>query len=193
MPPRIQSRRVSNALLPYLTSSPSSTSVSYHPPLCPSSQSFARQFSVTPASQTKLRREFFEWLDTKGAAFKHHIPGETNYLSTFSESGERGSKHPFPSNKAFVSESVLSEELRNEVYTQVAQQKKSVRAVSVELGIDMRRVAAVVRLVELERRQREQVSFLSHFSFHRDAFPDAYDESTKIRLVLKTQAHCLTG
>jgi hypothetical protein len=36
-------------------------------------------------------------------------------------------------------------------------QKQSLRAVSVELGIDMKRIAAVVRLVELEKRQRSQV------------------------------------
>lgn len=60
----------------------------------------------------------------------------------------------------FISEPVLSEELRNEVYFRVKEQKKSPRAVSVELGIDMNRIAAVVRLVELERRQRDKVKFL---------------------------------
>lgn len=37
-------------------------------------------------------------------------------------------------------------------------ERKSVRTVSVELGIEMRRVGAVVRLVELERRMRQEVS-----------------------------------
>lgn len=37
-------------------------------------------------------------------------------------------------------------------------EKKSVRTVSVELGVEMRRVGAVVRLVELERRMKEEVS-----------------------------------
>ncbi|KAK2761135.1 hypothetical protein FQN54_001655 [Arachnomyces sp. PD_36] len=59
---------------------------------------------------------------------------------------------PFPLNPSFVSQSVLSEELRNEIYERVVWQGKSVRAVSVELGVEMRRVGAVVRLVELERR-----------------------------------------
>jgi len=35
---------------------------------------------------------------------------------------------------------------------------KSVRTVSVELGVEMRRVGAVVRLVEVERRMRADVS-----------------------------------
>lgn len=94
----------------------------------------------------------FEWLNGAGAALKHHVPGETNYLR-----GRGENKHPFPNNQNFFSESILSEELRNEIYAQVVDQKKSVRAVSVQLGIDMKRIAAVVRLVELERRQRAQV------------------------------------
>jgi hypothetical protein len=71
------------------------------------------------------------------------------------------SNRPFPNNMTFISEPVLSEELRNEVYFRVKEQKKSPRAVSVELGIDMNRIAAVVRLVELERRQRDKVNFSS--------------------------------
>lgn len=64
---------------------------------------------------------------------------------------------PFPLNQSFISESILSEELRNEIYERVTAQKKSVREVSVELGVDMKRVAAVVRLVELEKRCKSQV------------------------------------
>lgn len=52
---------------------------------------------------------------------------------------------------------MLSEELRNEIHNRVVEQGKSVRAVSVELGVDMRRVAAVVRLVELEKKWVKEV------------------------------------
>ncbi|KAJ5759903.1 hypothetical protein N7520_007059 [Penicillium odoratum] len=153
MAPRIQTR-VSNALLPYLTSSSSSSSSI--PSLCSSSQSLSRQFSATAAPQTKLRRQMFEWLNTQGAALKYHIPGETNYLKDARDADLTDTNRPFPNNRNFISESVLSEELRNEVYVRVVEKKKSLRAVSVELGIDMKRIAAVVRLVELERRQRSQ-------------------------------------
>ncbi|KAJ5947447.1 hypothetical protein N7466_000462 [Penicillium verhagenii] len=152
MAPRIQTR-VSNALLPYLTSSSQPSSI---PSLCSSSQSLSRQFSATAAPQTKLRRQMFEWLNTQGAALKHHIPGETNYLKDARDSDLTDTTRPFPNNRNFVSESVLSEDLRNEVYVRVVEKKKSLRAVSVELGIDMKRIAAVVRLVELERRQKSQ-------------------------------------
>lgn len=67
---------------------------------------------------------------------------------------------PFPLNPAFVSQSVLSEDLRNEIYNQVKHKGKSVRAVSVLFGVDMRRVAAVVRLVELEKRTIKEVCHL---------------------------------
>lgn len=74
---------------------------------------------------------------------------------------QKGDMHPFPLNRAFRSQSVLSEELRQAVFDRVKKEGKSVRVVSVELGIDMRRVAAVVRLGELEQRMQNQVSYFS--------------------------------
>jgi hypothetical protein len=65
---------------------------------------------------------------------------------------------PFPLNRNFVSESILSEEMRNEIWQRVQQQGKSVRQVSIEMGVDLRRVAAVVRLVEVEKRMIAEVS-----------------------------------
>jgi hypothetical protein len=65
---------------------------------------------------------------------------------------------PFPLNQHFVSESVLSEPLRQEIWKRVKVDGMSVRTVSVELGVEMRRVGAVVRLVEVERRMRADVS-----------------------------------
>lgn len=110
----------------------------------------------------------FEWLNNEGAALKHHTPGQTNYLRNPRDSNEGGGNRPFPNNQNFVSENILSEELRNEIYVRVVEKKKSVRAVSVQLGIDMKRIAAVVRLVELERRQRAQVRIfpILHFVQH---------------------------
>jgi hypothetical protein len=120
----------------------------------------------------------FDWLNGPGAELKHHTPGTTNYVTQLrnrrggqasSESSSRrddadseddfGSKQPFPLNQQFVSEPILSEELSNEIYKRVAQQKKSVRSVSVELRVDMRRVGAVVRLKELEKRMKNEVCF----------------------------------
>ncbi|KIX10519.1 uncharacterized protein Z518_01602 [Rhinocladiella mackenziei CBS 650.93] len=63
---------------------------------------------------------------------------------------------PFPLNKHFISQSILSDELREEIWRRVQEVGKSVRQVSVEMGVDMRRVAAVVRLVEVERRMKAE-------------------------------------
>jgi hypothetical protein len=127
----------------------------------------------------------FEWLNNEGAVFKHHIPGEPNYITRLKGDGGGEKPRPFPDNRNFFSEPILSEELRNEVYHRVVEQKKSVRVVSVDLGIDMKRIAAVVRLVELEKRQRTQVRIVFPF-YSFPSFPDfastlhAYDESQKI-------------
>jgi len=65
---------------------------------------------------------------------------------------------PFPSNNKFVSQSVLSDELREEVWERVMRLGRSVRQVSAELGIDMARVGAVVRLKEIEKEWERIVS-----------------------------------
>ena len=58
---------------------------------------------------------------------------------------------PFPLNRTFRSQSVLSEELREEVWRQVVEEQQTVSTVSAVFGIDMRRVAAVVRLKMVEK------------------------------------------
>ena len=62
-----------------------------------------------------------------------------------------GDLRPFPLNDQFKSQSVLSEELREEVWRQVVEEKQTVSTVSAVFGIDMRRVAAVVRLKTVEK------------------------------------------
>ncbi|KAF7909543.1 uncharacterized protein EAF01_003261 [Botrytis porri] len=58
---------------------------------------------------------------------------------------------PFPGNRKFISQSVLSEELRELIWTKIMQDAMSVREVSAELGVEMSRVGAVVRLKEIEK------------------------------------------
>ena len=64
----------------------------------------------------------------------------------------------FPGNKYFKSQSVLSEALRDEVWRRVREDGKTVREVSAELGVDMRRVGAVVRLKAVEENWIKEVS-----------------------------------
>ncbi|KAF4555738.1 putative eukaryotic mitochondrial regulator protein [Elsinoe fawcettii] len=72
---------------------------------------------------------------------------------------------PYPLNKNFVSQPVLSEEMRDIIWRKVVEEKMSVSAVSVELGVDMRRVGAVVRLKEVERKwQTEGKQFATAYA-----------------------------
>ncbi|TVY35602.1 37S ribosomal protein S35, mitochondrial [Lachnellula subtilissima] len=58
---------------------------------------------------------------------------------------------PFPLNKAFVSQAVLSDELREQIWSRVMREGQSVREVSAKLRVEMSRVGAVVRLKEIEK------------------------------------------
>ncbi|KAJ9612556.1 hypothetical protein H2200_004153 [Cladophialophora chaetospira] len=195
MPPRIPPSAAS------LARSSTKPSIETHCKSC-----LKRSFSSSPSlSQTKLREQFWMWLNGPGENFRYPLPGSTNYLSAYDRRGTllRGKDQkqnvqgesskekplddtmtadeealeaavtetekeyklpkesledlrPFPLNKNFVSQSILSDELRNEIWERVQRQGKSVRQVSMEMGVDMRRVAAVVRLVEVENRMRAE-------------------------------------
>ncbi|KAI9814540.1 MAG: hypothetical protein M1832_005720 [Thelocarpon impressellum] len=123
----------------------------------------------------------FRWLDGPGAAFRHPLPNSTNYLGAYNREGQllRSSRsgdgakvpedtgeappeaerqperqqdlRPFPMNPHFQSQAVLDEPLREEIYNRVHKLGKSVRTVSAELGVEMNRVGAVVRLKTIEK------------------------------------------
>lgn len=68
---------------------------------------------------------------------------------------------PYPMNRQFRSQAVLSEELKDAIWKRVMEDGKSVRDVSAGLGVEMKRVAAVVRLKAVEKEWEKQVR--SHF------------------------------
>lgn len=124
-----------------------------------------------------MRNDFYTWLKTRAVNFENPVEGETNYLTNYNKAGvrlednalltnrqdnetkeQRKLGRPFPLNAHFYSQPVLSPELREKVWRLVKEDGKSVRAVSVELKIEMRRVAAVVRLMEIEKQWIAQVS-----------------------------------
>lgn len=154
---------------------------------CPAcKRPWRRQLSSTPSrDMTKLRAEMFSWLNSRGQNFIDPVGQNTNYLTDYDRDGsrredeerprfnaadeeadgrerERASrkrpKTPFPLNDHFVSQPILSEKLREEIWRRVTVDKKSIRNVSVELGVEMRRVGAVVRLLEVEKQWRAEVS-----------------------------------
>ena len=85
---------------------------------------------------------------------------------------------PFPLNLQFRSQAILSEELKDEIYKRVAHQGKSVRLVSAELGVEMRRVGAVVRLKSVEKEWVDKVRLL--FTTNIYVTRKAKDEKTPI-------------
>ncbi|KAK7731115.1 hypothetical protein SLS53_008834 [Cytospora paraplurivora] len=102
-----------------------------------------------------------EWLRKRGKELKTHTPGQVNYLG-----GESGSRmRPFPSNPAFISQPVLSEEAREMIWQKVMVNWEGIKAVSAELGVDQRRVAAVVRMKEVEKDwQRNGIKLAKQYS-----------------------------
>ncbi|KAF2758940.1 hypothetical protein EJ05DRAFT_537319 [Pseudovirgaria hyperparasitica] len=58
---------------------------------------------------------------------------------------------PFPMNQQFVSESVLSESVREDIYNQVVNKGTHVVKASADANISIERVAAVVRLKQIEK------------------------------------------
>lgn len=93
---------------------------------------------------------------------------------------------PFPLNRNFSSQAVLSEELREEIWARVVLGQKSVMVVSAELGVEMNRIGAVVRLKTVEKEWIRTVR-RSLFLSLRNWMRRLHDEiQVKIRLVLKT-------
>jgi hypothetical protein len=91
---------------------------------------------------------------------------------------------PYPLNSNFRSQPVLSEELREELYRQIVIKKMDLQSVSAAYGVDMRRVAAVVRLKTVEKQWIEDVSLTIHLSLH--PLCCFYDDYNLNRLVFKT-------
>lgn len=73
---------------------------------------------------------------------------------------------PFPLNPQFVSEPVLSETFRDQIWRQIMREGKSVREVSVAMKVEMARVGAVVRLKEVELEWQRIVSSPTHLIPH---------------------------
>jgi hypothetical protein len=64
---------------------------------------------------------------------------------------------PFPMNRYFRSQPVLSEDLREAIYQRVKRDGATVALASVEFGVSNERVGAVVRLKQLEKEWIAQV------------------------------------
>ncbi|KZF22974.1 hypothetical protein L228DRAFT_247404 [Xylona heveae TC161] len=182
MPPRIRKASLSCPLshLPLSTRPQPSSLI---PKYLSQHGACSRDFSTSLQRSTGLRRDMFRWLNGPGAVFRDPAEGSTNYLSAYDREGNLNRRKrsarsddaeaenssvqevpeeelidlkPFPMNRNFISHNVLSEELREEIYSRVVTLGRSVRVVSAELGIDMNRVGAVVRLKTIEKEWQKE-------------------------------------
>lgn len=143
MPPRIPTKSSASSASALVRSSFVSPCTSQCLPSCRAG------FSTTPSLErsTNLRRAFLQWTRTIGASYRQPKPeGGSNYLG----SGTASNK-PFPLNPQFRSERVLDEQARELIWEKVMRRGETLKAVSAELGVDLTRVAAVVRLKEVEK------------------------------------------
>ncbi|KAK4148938.1 eukaryotic mitochondrial regulator protein-domain-containing protein [Chaetomidium leptoderma] len=171
MPPRIrggscQPQLLLNFLepLPSSSLSPSAAlAIPLHRPTASSSSSSSsssqcsRAFSTTPAPQaSRLRRKFKEWCENNAPLFREpNEGGRTNYVSRIlktSDFNDVTPDQPFPNNPHFRSEKVLSERAREKIWETVMEKGMPLKAVSAQYHVDMRRVAAVVRMKQIEKR-----------------------------------------
>ncbi|KAB5559775.1 eukaryotic mitochondrial regulator protein-domain-containing protein [Coniochaeta sp. 2T2.1] len=109
-------------------------------------QQAKRSFASTSQRQglTRPRLQMRQWMQQHGEKHREHREPGPSYLMG-------SNKKPFPNNPFFVSEPVLSEDSREEIWRKVVQEGEAIKSVSANYGVDMRRVAAVVRLKEVEK------------------------------------------
>ena len=144
------------------------------PPTAPMATIAKRTFGTSTILQkgpNSARGAMFAWLSGPGAVFKQPT-GEPQYLSSYDRSTwERKDKgrnpdafvQPYPFNRYFKSQPVLSDAFREDIYTRVKQNNHSIRQVSAALSVSIERVAAVVRLKQVEKEHVAKGGKLSTF------------------------------
>ncbi|GAB0143779.1 hypothetical protein EsHS_00004284 [Epichloe bromicola] len=94
---------------------------------------------------SKARQQMYQWLKSRDGQELAEGGRGPRYLGPFQD-------QPFPQNPLFRSQPVLDEQTRELIWDKVTKRGESLKAVSAEMGVDVRRVAAVVRLKEVEKQ-----------------------------------------
>lgn len=123
-------------------------------PWCKSAP-FVRSFSSTPCRQkmSRARQQMYQWLKGREGSELAEARGGPRYLGPLQD-------QPFPLNPLFRSQPVLDETTRELIWDKVIMRGEALKAVSAEMGVDVRRVAAVVRLKEVEKQWEREVSLI---------------------------------
>ncbi len=156
MPPRIPSS-VPRALAA-LPTTPAITT----PPGLASQPPRSRRSASTrtlPLRLTSYRRNMFKFLEDVVSPLDDATRAGPRYLPADAASGDNAGRHPFPANRHFNSDPVLSESFREMIWRRAVPGGESLKVLSAEIGVDLRRVAAVVRLKEVEKKWEAEVSW----------------------------------
>ena len=103
------------------------------------------------------RHEPVDGRDEEDSPEEHAAPVKNQRVTTIPRESSQDLE-PFPMNKQFRSQPVLSEEFREEIWKRVVVQGQSIKYVSSDLKVEMRRVGAVVRLKSVEKHWQQQVT-----------------------------------
>jgi hypothetical protein len=95
----------------------------------------------------------YQWLKGREGSELAEARGGPRYLGPLQD-------QPFPLNPLFRSQPVLDETTRELIWDKVIMRGEALKAVSAEMGVDVRRVAAVVRLKEVEKQWEREVSLI---------------------------------
>jgi Eukaryotic mitochondrial regulator protein len=120
----------------------------------------------------------FRWY-AQDASSLENPTGQPNYLGPLPD-------QPFPMNPMFRSQPFLDEEARELIWQKCVVEDKPLKAVSADLGVDIRRVAAVIRMKEIEKRWIEEVR---HRLFLRTRRTFLHDEFAIFSIGLEDCTH----
>lgn len=113
---------------------------------------------------TRQRKMFYQWLKRDGKRLKFIKPDDQPgpaYVDGFGSRrpGEASQKRqPFVNNPEFIAHPVLSVEARELIWHDVMVSGLPLKAVSVRRNVDLPRVAAVIRMMSIEKQMQKKVS-----------------------------------
>lgn len=148
MPPRVGTRAPLAAADALLLSSSSTTTTTTQQ---------ACRFSTTPcrAKTSAARRKMFQWINNGY--------GETIANSTMPVNMHGTPGVVFPNNPLYRSEPVVNDPTRRLIYERATKDGQALKAIAAEMGLDVRRVAAIVRLKEAQNQATKSVCIFLPF------------------------------
>lgn len=105
------------------------------------------------------------------------LQDQKSFGKPFGTMGHNPALHPFHNNLHCKTASIISDDLKQTIYSEVVEKSMHTQEVAHKYGIKLARVEAIVRLQKIERSWREEVCYFEHGEMMR---------LQKIRLVLKT-------